>query len=867
MRSLQTVGKERASPGTQTWRDEGNHKLNKIALCVLIAAACTGLTVAPPYAAALCGDGVTNIGEACDNGPALCAAGSKEAGSECTKQSDCTGGPAGMDLCQPSAPCRANFGSPDQPETGAQYRCNRDDVPNACRSNCMLPMCGDGVSDNLEQCDDGANNGTGKPCYGSAPNSVCSNATGTVIGTSLFIPDAMVPCTNDGQCVFATQAFCHGNPQCRLNVCGDGVTCSDPACADALSLLKPGIPGPEQCDDGNTSNMDACTSFNYFATIAGTAIPDTCANSICGDGVSNMGVEQCDLGESLCISGPNTQKPCCTNSDCMVGNLSGVCSGTISSPGPGNNNTPNSGCRCNCKLPFCGDGISDNEQNEECDDGTIINTPGQFCNKERRCVGGENGCTDANSNGQCDSNSTENSSRLTAPLCGLNPNVCVKGTCGKRACVQNTCGDKIVGGNEMCDDGNTINANTTTDTCGVNTTAWLLFAQQTGCDTTLADNLPGGCPPANCMLPFCGDGVTEDGEMCDGGVATCVSPAFNTGALCTKASQCKNPPGNTDDLCDDVSALTGGDANRNDLPNHCRSTCMPPFCGDGVSDTGEACEPPAGGTFCIKNAVGQCVLNTCGDGDVCNKDATDVCLTQAGSPAHCVPGVHHCTTGPVINIATGQCTASSGGPEQCDDANTVNPMSSNTDTCTSLATVDVAACCASNCGDGVTNPSLGEQCDAADNGCSNGREDLSLPELPPECCFDGNVVDADLAGLFPGLISVERGFTALLGCRMPNLVGLSACKKTLQIAMSRVQARITAAQIHLELDDITKSRRMMRTAERGLYLQTRRIARLAAPGKACAAVGLQIAKETANAAFLTGGIVAHLTEDSAPFGP
>jgi hypothetical protein len=32
-------------------------------------------------------------------------------------------------------------------------------------------------------------------------------------------------------------------------------------------------------------------------------------------------------------------------------------------------------------------------------------------------------------------------------------------------------------------------------------------------------------------------------------------------------------------------------------------------------------------------------------------------------------------------------------------------------------------------------------------------------------------------------------------------------------------------------------------------------------------VGGQLANETANAAFLSGGIVAHLTEDSSPFGP
>ena len=77
------------------------------------------------------------------------------------------------------------------------------------------------------------------------------------------------------------------------------------------------------------------------------------------------------------------------------------------------------------------------------------------------------------------------------------------------------------------------------------------------------------------------------------------------------------------DNCGTTNGLTGGQCNRNDLPNHCRATCMPPSCGDGVSDTADQCEPPASGTFCIKNAAGLCVLNVCGDDDVCNKTATD----------------------------------------------------------------------------------------------------------------------------------------------------------------------------------------------------------------------------------------------------
>ena len=184
---------------------------------------------------------------------------------------------------------------------------------------------------------------------------------------------------------------------------------------------------------------------------------------------------------------------------------------------------------------------------------------------------------------------------------------------------------------------------------------------------------------------------------------------------------------------------------------------MPPSCGDGVSDSGEACEPPASGTFCIKNAMGMCVLNTCGDDDVCNKTATDSF------------GVSHpCTSGPtcVVDPTTAMvmCTPG-GGNEQCDDSNTVNPSPTNTDTCFNI-------CQATGCGDGVTE--TGEQCDppagASKMGCSNM---LLIGEGTADCCIDGEVVGPSKQ-LAAGLISVHAGFSGL-DCRMTNLVGAAAC--------------------------------------------------------------------------------------------
>jgi hypothetical protein len=796
------------------------------------------------FAKADCGDGVTTVGEACDAGTAVCQPMSKKAGSECCTEADC-GGPlvtGGVTILL----CGATGGSTNN---GVG---NRDDVPGACRCNCMKPMCGDGVSDPGEQCDPGSSTSTSGPCLGNAPGTVCANGLGLCHGGG-GNPNALVGCTNDGQCASfpGCGGTCTGNPQCQLAQCGDTFVCSDASCLSGFSPLSPGVPSPEVCDDGNTSNMDSCMPFGFMAVAGGSpAIPDQCFPNACGDGATNMGAEECDAGTALCISGPKAttppSKPCCTNEDCNLGSVTtGICSNAVA---PGNSNNPATSvttCRCSCQFPFCGDGVSDSALGEQCDDGTTANGPGHYCNKVRRCVGGEN------PGALCTDNST-----------------CIKGTCGPTLCEQNFCGDDVVGGMEQCDDSNTVTGSGT-DNCGVNATvaAGINAVLKPGCvvrDGTPAENLPDSCIAANCILGLCGDGVTEPGEMCDGGFAACsqsvadancvadgLAPGcvtvFNAGALCCQASDCKtSKPANGDAISACSSSVVPGQ-NANDLPNHCRCNCMPPSCGDGVSDAGEQCEPPASGTFCIKNAMGMCVLNTCGDDDVCNKTATDIFGVQ-----------HPCTTGP------------GGGNEQCDDSNTIDPTSTNTDTCFSPGTavqipingvLTNAACGAATCGDGVTE--AGEQCDSPGMGCSNM---LLATEGTPDCCIDGEVV-GPAKQIAAGLISVDAGLNGL-DCRMANLIGAAACDKWLQKGFMQVQKKITAAEVQLENDNITKAQRLLGASVRKLNTLTNRLARVTAPGKACASSKTSLSEQKANAVALASGVQTHLTEEVAiGFGP
>jgi len=102
------------------------------------------------------------------------------------------------------------------------------------------------------------------------------------------------------------------------NICGDG-------------LVNEGV---EQCDDGNEANNDSCTS--------------SCENNICGDGYVNEGVEICDDGV---------------------------------------NDGSYGGCENNCAQlgPYCGDTFLQ-EEFEECDSTDIASGCLSTCKQAKSCL-------------------------------------------------------------------------------------------------------------------------------------------------------------------------------------------------------------------------------------------------------------------------------------------------------------------------------------------------------------------------------------------------------------------------------------------------------------------------------------------------
>ncbi|MDD4318729.1 MAG: DUF4215 domain-containing protein [Candidatus Peribacteraceae bacterium] len=293
---------------------------------------------------------------------------------------------------------------------------NSDTRPDACRTSCTLPRCGDGTRDRGEQCDDG--------------NGVNDDA-----------------CTND----------------CRLPRCGDGIPqereecddgnkvahddctndCRFPACGDGI------IQKNEQCDDGNGDNGDGCSN--------------ACRLARCGDGILQED-EECDDGARNSDIRSDACRTECVLPLCGDGVRD---KGEECDDGAGNANDRPGACRVSCRLPRCGDGIID--PGERCDD--LNDGSGDGCSS--RCQV-ERGFSCDGAPSECVEIPTTAASSSFAPsvLCGNGTleqgEQCDDGARNsdthtdacRTDCRLPRCGDGVKDGEEECDGGETC-----TQTC------------------------------------------------------------------------------------------------------------------------------------------------------------------------------------------------------------------------------------------------------------------------------------------------------------------------------------------------------------------------------------------------------------------
>ncbi|MDP9001329.1 MAG: DUF4215 domain-containing protein [Myxococcota bacterium] len=202
-------------------------------------------------------------------------------------------------------------------------------------------VCGDGIVEGSEVCDQGTKNGL-TAC--SACTSSCTRGP--------YCGDALVQATCGEQCDDGVNLSTYGacGPGCKFApYCGDGV-----------------VSNGEQCDNG-TGNVDPAT-VPYGAGLCTT----TCTVAPhCGDGIVQSPPEQCDDGVNNGTSGSKC------DSKCML-----KCGDALSDPskqcdrGAVNNTGGYGGCNADCTLgPYCGDGVLQSPP-EQCDYGTANNTGG-----------------------------------------------------------------------------------------------------------------------------------------------------------------------------------------------------------------------------------------------------------------------------------------------------------------------------------------------------------------------------------------------------------------------------------------------------------------------------------------------------------
>ena len=178
-------------------------------------------------------------------------------------------------------------------------------------------LCGNGMLDGDEVCDDGVNDG------------------------------AYDGCAED---CLALGPFCGDGEANGPEACDDGNDVDDDACGNACVLATCGdgaLQEGEECDDGNADNSDACL--------------DSCVMASCGDTFVQAGVEECDDANDVNTDACLDTCFAATCGDGVVWEDSEVCDDGVNDGGY-------DGCdACEALGPFCGDGAVNGP--EECDDG------------------------------------------------------------------------------------------------------------------------------------------------------------------------------------------------------------------------------------------------------------------------------------------------------------------------------------------------------------------------------------------------------------------------------------------------------------------------------------------------------------------
>jgi fibro-slime domain-containing protein len=686
----------------------------------------------------LCGNGIVQVGEECDDGNDVSGDGCSstcqiEKGWVCpTPGAACVAAQCGDGVVAGSEQCDdGNTVSGDGCSSTCQvepgWQCPTPDT------KCIAKACGDGIIAGNEQCDDG----------NTTPGDGCS-----------------ATCTLEPGFACVTRATPLPQSVCHKTVCGDGV--------------KEGF---EECDDGNRIPYDGCSPT---CTIEPKCSGGTCT-AVCGDGLK-FPQEQCDDGNT--VSGDGCSSTCTVEVGwtCNSVTLPPAASLAIpilyrdmlykgtTVPGLGNpdfeafitgvvTGLVNTHLGADSEPVWASNGPANNQ---------ALTGPTDFCWWYH-----ENGCTGAGSANPYDRlvylDLGGNPTTLTLtqqgagqnvyqfdnqefyPLDGLGwnagPNPQTGTDCGGTtghnfsftselhypftyvasapvATFDFTGDDDVYGfinGQLVIDLGGVhgaSNASVTLSaaeaaTLGMVDGGWysidMFQAERHTCASTYLLTLGGFTHTVSQCMTVCGDGIVAGNEQCDNGVNNGSYGTCN--ANCTLAPYCgddivQTPP----EQCDNGSNL----ATYGGTTEECGPGCKwAPYCGDGVKNGPEGCDQGASNVS-PATAYGMNVCTTactvapyCGDG-----------VPQASFGEQCDNGVNNgsygtsnpnCTLAPYCGDGIVQ-----NPPEHCDNGskNESPSVAYGMGICTTACTV------APYCGDGIVEAQFGEQCDGTP-GCNS----------------------------------------------------------------------------------------------------------------------------------------------------
>lgn len=231
-----------------------------------------------------------------------------------------------------------------------------------------------------------------------------------------------------------------------------------------------------------------------------------------------------------------------------------------------------------------------------------------------------------------------------------------------------------------------------------------------------------------CMGVVCGDGIADEGEVCDDtdlGGRTCVSLGYAGGTLACTASCLLSTAG-----CTGVPAVCGNavcETGETELscPADCGGGAV---CGNGVLNPGENCDGSAlGGNSCVSLGYTRGTLS-------CNS----ACQFNTSGCTRCGNGV--CESGEDYNSCPADCQAPVlcgngmlNGSEVCDGSNL------NGQTCASLGFVGGTLACNASCTFNTAS------CTMCGNGLLNGSEVCDGSNLNGQTCVSRGYAGGTLA--------------------------------------------------------------------------------------------------------------------------